>query len=332
MIKKFSFLLAVLVVLFWPSCEIPQKRITKITQVYFVYVGQRVVPQQFVVATSKVVTEPGDRTVTKVTNFSKGRIITTPSMSPDGGTIVFSNYSGQYWNLQAVNIGKPGIKNITRGPWLDFWPTFGPEGKQIYFCSNRASESFRISRVSKNGIGGIGLINSGPDGVICVDIDKKGKMVFSAPNVQKTYQIWVADLNGGLSTQLTVGEYPRWGFGKNEGKILFSRKDPRTGFYQIWVMSMEGGDETKLTDSEGSNVNAVWAPDGERIAFASNRNQKGDLKYNYDIYEMKSDGSDVVRMTSNNAYDGYPMYSPDGKFIYFLSSRGESWNIWRINR
>lgn len=71
----------------------------------------------------------------------------------------------------------------------------------------------------------------------------------------------------------------------------------------------------RLTNNSAQDMQPSWSPDGERIAFASNRDGKTE------IYVMDTDGSNVLRLTNNEASDGFPRWSPDSRKILFLSDR-----------
>ena len=61
-----------------------------------------------------------------------------------------------------------------------------------------------------------------------------------------------------------------------------------------------------------------WSPDGQRIAFVSNREGKGD-----EVYVMDADGKNPHNLTNNPSYDGFSSWSPDGRRIAFTSNRGD---------
>ena len=71
----------------------------------------------------------------------------------------------------------------------------------------------------------------------------------------------------------------------------------------------------------------AWSPDGQKIAFTSNRDGGGN---DWDIYVMNADGSDIARLT-DGAGNEYPAWSPDGQKIAFSSDRGGDSDIYVMN-
>src|SRR5262245_41310357 len=61
----------------------------------------------------------------------------------------------------------------------------------------------------------------------------------------------------------------------------------RDGDQEIYRMNPDGSGQIRLTNNPGRDLNPVWSPDGERIAFRSDR-QSDSLRY--DIYVMDADG------------------------------------------
>src|ERR687898_379785 len=73
-----------------------------------------------------------------------------------------------------------------------------------------------------------------------------------------------------------------------DGRIVFAKSlsgdDPYAT--DIYVMNADGTEETRLTDNAAVNREPSWSPDGEKIAFSSDRN---DNEGSYDIYVMNVD-------------------------------------------
>ena len=87
--------------------------------------------------------------------------------------------------------------------------------------------------------------------------------------------------------------------------------------YTLDVRSLSGDSNiaTNLTQNAGDDWAPVWTPDGQRIAFASNRDG------NTEVYVMAADGSDPTNLTQNAGDDWAPAWTPDGQHIAFLSNR-----------
>ena len=72
---------------------------------------------------------------------------------------------------------------------------------------------------------------------------------------------------------------------------------------------------TRLTYESSVEGWPAWSPDGNRIAFVSNRDG------NWEIYSMNTDGTDQRRLTNNTYFDATPAWSPAGDTIAFSSGR-----------
>ncbi len=90
----------------------------------------------------------------------------------------------------------------------------------------------------------------------------------------------------------------------------------------IFVMDAEGSQLRQLTETEASDSNPSWSPDGKYILFASDRDSNGETGLGrYDLYIMNSDGTNIQRLTqSAKGIDAYqPVWSPDGKWILYVA-------------
>ncbi len=108
----------------------------------------------------------------------------------------------------------------------------------------------------------------------------------------------------------------------------------------IFVVDISSGQVRQLTTGDHYEHSIDWSPNGEEIAFISNREPNEDQFFNYDIFTLKvSDGS-MRRLTSTESAEYRPRWSPDGKtIVYQATKRGltdlettmEDTHVWLIN-
>jgi TolB protein len=103
------------------------------------------------------------------------------------------------------------------------------------------------------------------------------------------------------------------------GAVTFSLR--RNGNTDIYVRKLDDEQLLRLTYHPAEDREAVWAPDGETLAFVSHR---GD---NWDIYRLDLVSGALLRLTRDLHYDAHPSWSPDGAFIAFESYRNGNLDI-----
>lgn len=79
----------------------------------------------------------------------------------------------------------------------------------------------------------------------------------------------------------------------------------------IWTANVDGTNPVQLSPPGSVSQQPRWSPDGQRIAFASDRDG------NYEIYTMQANGSDQRRLTINDSQDLTPVWSPDGSRLAY---------------
>ena len=106
-------------------------------------------------------------------------------------------------------------------------------------------------------------------------------------------------------------------------QLAFVRDD------QIQLINSDGTDIVQLTHTGPgvSNQYPAWSPDGQRLAFASNRAGGG----KWEIYIMNADGSNVVQLTDWGAYTMEPAWSPDGRSIAVVAVRDGSAGVFAVD-
>ena len=104
---------------------------------------------------------------------------------------------------------------------------------------------------------------------------------------------------------------------------MFSGHDG--GDYEIYVVDLSSVEVTQLTDSPGADGWPVWSPDGEWIAFTTERDDclwappdqdcwRGDEPgEHHDVWVMRPNGSEQHRVTPESGH--FVAWSPDGQHL-----------------
>jgi Tol biopolymer transport system component len=95
------------------------------------------------------------------------------------------------------------------------------------------------------------------------------------------------------------------------------------GSHDIWVYELGRGTLTRLT-FQFANHWPIWAPDGKRVTFRSERNGPSNL------YWKLADGSGPdERLTTSEFSEFGGSWSPDGKMLAFMGQApATGWDIW----
>ncbi|HEV7890597.1 MAG TPA: S9 family peptidase [Pyrinomonadaceae bacterium] len=88
---------------------------------------------------------------------------------------------------------------------------------------------------------------------------------------------------------------------------------------QIWMASADGKENVRLTYADKSSANPKWSPDGNWIAFTSNRK---DNKNN--LYVLRVSGGEAEALTDVKSGVGDFEWSPDGRSIAFMMADPKS--------
>src|SRR5262249_12305137 len=107
----------------------------------------------------------------------------------------------------------------------------------------------------------------------------------------------------------------------------------RGGPANIWLLDLGSRKVKNLTVNSPGDFRPAWSPDGEWIAFSSDRDSIHprlgfSAIHSTEIYVMRRHGSNVRRITTASATAGSPSWSPDGaRLAYYQTTIAENQKI-----
>jgi WD40 repeat protein len=154
-------------------------------------------------------------------------------------------------------------------------------------------------------------------------ISATGSLVYVPGDVQSAQRrlVWVS--RNGAEQPLAAPAHAYRGpkLSPDGRRVAVGIEDQET---QVWQYDLARETLTRLTFAGNTNFSPVWAPDGNRIAFISNK--EGPVN----IFWQLADGSGGLERLTTSEYLHVPTsWSPDGQLLAFMEVNPTSgWDIW----
>ena len=133
-------------------------------------------------------------------------------------------------------------------------------------------------------------------------------------------EIHLSTPGGGQIQKLTLQQkrYATPSLSFDGERVAFASADGRSRINDIFVMDIQSREQRQVTFSPSQDIDPSWAPDGTRIAFAS------DKEGVFNLYTIDANAENRTRMTNSTGDDIQPDWSPDGRKIAFASDQASA--------
>lgn len=165
-------------------------------------------------------------------------------------------------------------------------------------------------------------MQNAPNLAVAFSVSKAGVLVYRTRLNVNSQVSWYDRSGRKLSDVGGPGEVSNPTISPDGSRVVLTIRDPGTRTRDLWVYNTSGGAPLRLTFDAAEDFNPAWSPDGQWIAFSSNR------KGHKDIYRRRADGSGGdEELLASNFDKNVEHWSPDGRFLVFntflLPGRGD---------
>ncbi len=297
-----------------------------------------VAPSSFVYPTERLSVTPGlvavDVATARKRTISARANAMQPSWSPHRTRIAYWGLRGNtgqrdLWTIAADGSDADrGGTTVTDDTAIDWSPSWSPDGRYLYFSSNRGG-TMNLWRVPIDE--GSGRLLGDPDPVTTPST-WSGGIAFSRDGSRLAFAShdWTSTLLRVAfdpARQVIVGA-PAAIFKSTrpvrdhelspDGQwVAYNESGPQE---DLFVARTDGSRYLRLTDDGFRDRGATWSPDGRRLAFYSDRSGA------YEVWTIRPDGSGLQRITAFERAN-VPAWSPDGRRLAIAGIGAGGWFI-----
>jgi dipeptidyl aminopeptidase/acylaminoacyl peptidase len=230
--------------------------------------------------------------------------------SPDGKLVLWTQkravmdpeHSEFVTHIFLAHADGSGRTQLTRGEKSSTSPQFSPDGRFVYFISDRVAGKKNLFRISVAGgeaeiltewKGALGVYKISPDG---------RRVAFTATEEDKDAERRKKE--------------------KNDYKVIDEDKHNQA-LYVKPVDTETPVRARQLVDNKQHVAWFDWSPDGQRIVYEHHPTASQDDARHAAISEVETTGGAAIALAPGKGSASHPLYSPDGRYIAFTRGAGK---------
>lgn len=258
----------------------------------------------------------------------EGMLILGLATSPDGERLAFWGCPGSLANdcaegedldVWVVNWDDSNMVNLTEdSAESDSHPDWSPDGMQIVFDSWRSGKA-EIYIMDSDGSNPHAITN-GPGEHTEPKWSPDGKWIaYHCTQESDTgidTRICIVSPEGQPVGEPIPGTTPTWQPTSRDGSARLAYLCFQDSQSDVCTANQDGSDVVNLTNSPSDEHSPAWSPDGEWLAFVSNRGDDVDI---YKVCAACPGDISWVRLTDEARPADAPAWSPDGSQVAYLS-------------
>ena len=249
---------------------------------------------------------------------------TSPTLSPDGKTIVYVSAMDGSLQIFSQRVGSRSAAALTSGS-ANVTPAFSPDGERIAFRSDRdgggifqmTSSGESITRISDEGFSP----SWSPDGSEIVAA--RGTFVSPTDVTSTARGLLVVDVKSGRKRDvLSTGQALQPSWSPHGQRIAYFTLRPNSGQRDLFTVAADGSEASapvEVTNDAPMDWSATWSPAGDFLYFSSNRGGTMNL-WRVAIDEVSGRVlGEPEAVTVPSSWSGFISFSRDGLTMAFAS-------------